>query len=160
MVERFNIGSPSERLALLARLATLATFAAPGARRPATSDIFVSVQLYARVAAVQRAFAPRLTEANLADRIGIDVSTLRRWFQRSGVVRPGRFLQWVRLHDAAIRLTQAGESVEKVAQAHGYSTPSNLRRSLNLLADVSVAELLQPGGQTRFLMTFLSALRP
>ena len=157
VVERFNIGSPSERLALLARLATLAGI---DARRQVPGDVFVSVQLYARVAAVQRAFAPRLTEADLAARIGIDVSTLRRWFARIGDVRPGRFLQWVRLHDAAIRLTQAGESVETVAQAYGYSTASNLRRSLNTLADVSMAELLQPDGQTRFLRRLLSALQP
>lgn len=157
VVERFNIGSPSERLALLARLATLAR---TDARRPVPGDVFASVPLYARVAAVQRAFAPRLTESDLADRIGIDVSTLRRWFARIGVVRPGRFLQWVRLHDAAIRLTQAGESFATVAQAYGYSTPSNLRRSLSTLADVSVAELLQPDGQTRFLRRILSALQP
>ena len=108
---------------------------------------------------MQRAFALHLTEGELSHRLDIDVSTLRRWFERVGKMRPAQFMQFVRLHAFAIRLARGKESVEHVSDALGFSSSAHLRRTLARTVNMSPRALRNPDGIALFEHRMIAELR-
>ncbi len=146
--EHFNLLRARERLAMLARLATLCKqLLSYGPMDIAAVEYKV---LHAQVAAIQHAFGVHRSEADLCDRVGIDPATLRRWFSSVGALTPTRTMCWVRLHEFALRLALSDCSIERAVSEMGFSSPSNVRRALRRLTGLSSKSLRHRAGYLKF----------
>ena len=143
--EHFTLSQADERLALLARLASLCQHEPRG-----RSDDLGRTRVYEQVAMIQRSFRLRLTERELSDRVGIDPATLRRWYRRVGALTPKRAMCWVRMHELALRIARRAGSIGLSACELGLSSPANVRRTLKRLTGLSPKSLRQPAGLAHF----------
>ncbi len=149
-VEHYDVSKPRQRLTLLARLASLVEWHGTARHGTKVHALFSSCQLYEQIALIQRTFSLHLSERGLADRVGMNPSTLFRLFQQVGRVSPARFLQWVRMHELAKRLAGGTSSVELIAHELGFHHAESARRTLRNVVGMSIASLRTTEGLVEF----------
>ena len=142
-VEHYDVSKAAERLTLLARLAQLA---AP----LCTAQPYGSCQLYEQVAVIQRVFSLHMTERDLAQRLGVDTSTLFRLFRRAGRLSPRRFLQWVRMYELAQRLAGTSVSAEVLAGDLGFRHAESAGRTMRKVVGMPIVALRTAEGLRQF----------
>jgi len=133
----FFVDDARSRLALLSHIAALSRTRESS---PLAIDLerehFISSlpsQLYRDVAEIQCTFAVKLTESELAIRLQVSPSTLRRWFVSAGSMRPKRLLLWVQLHEVLLHVAVSGKPLDTVSLELGFEHPEAVRRTLRLL---------------------------
>ena len=134
MVERFDIAEPQQRLALLARLATLGNDSERG-----TGGLAECVW------AVQLEFAIHLEVNDLAQRLDVCPSTIARWCAREGVGSPEHILRCGKVRAAFHHIKRTGDSVADTARRLGFSAPSNLSKHVRKVCGCTIRELVQSG---------------
>ncbi|MBY0489457.1 MAG: AraC family transcriptional regulator [Gemmatimonadaceae bacterium] len=150
---RLVISRPKDRLALLAGLAR--SFQNPkhsGTRNPAVHE------LHRDVADVLIGYDLRATEAQFATRLGVNPSTLGRWFKSVGPLTFGRLSLWLRMTAVVDRLTVHQQTVEAATHALGFSATSNVQRTFRTLCGFSIGEVKTPLGRRRFAQQLEAAM--
>jgi AraC-like DNA-binding protein len=82
----------------------------------------------------------------LADGLGVSVSTLERRCQDWGLTTPGRILLWLRIIYGLDWLLEPGRSVESVAGQLGYSSGAAFRRAIKVTVGGRPTPLRNPDG--------------
>jgi len=134
-VERFDVAVPLQRLALLARLATLRS----GQKEAGGGGIAECVW------SVQHEFAIHLEVNDLALRLDVCASTIARWCAREGSGSPEYVLQCGRIRAVVQHIKRTGDSVADTARRLGFSAPSNLSKLVRKVCGCTVRELVQSG---------------
>lgn len=151
LAESYDLTDARTRLALLARLASLAEGAERTARpkKRETRGVDAPCALYEVVIAIIRGFDLHLTLRALARRVGISTSTLRRWFSLCGRLGPARFMDWVRML-AVVEGLAEGATVAMVAHKLGFLSGESVRRTLRRLVDLPLVSLRSQTGLDEF----------
>lgn len=125
----YNISDAQERLALLARLALeFLRRSAPSWSLRAAFPPLAAPPLLAQVCIIQLGFDLHVTEHELARRIGVDRTTIRRWFLASGLPSPAKAMGWTRCLLLIRELCGSTGSIDAIARRLGFSSPSNASR--------------------------------
>ncbi|MFN8965588.1 MAG: helix-turn-helix domain-containing protein [Gemmatimonas sp.] len=149
---KFNLADPKQRLAMLSVVSERILLAR--ADREDLSDevwsYFRMHPLYWHMCVAQRVSSAHLRPSRLAVMLGIDRTTLRRWFAAERLLAPDLVLCWIRLAQVAGALRAESLHVDAVAFRLGYSSSNALRRSLRRVANLSPGVLRSDAGQRRF----------
>ena len=106
----------------------------------------VPARVMAWLGPVLRSPATPATAAELARLARCSPRTLRRTLAAAGLPPAERLLAWRRLLHAVRLMEDPHRSVDSVARALDYSSPSALRKSLRALAGMRPTEVLARGG--------------
>jgi AraC-like DNA-binding protein len=82
---------------------------------------------------------------DMAERMRMDGSTLRRWCDSASLPPPRRLLLWMRTLLASMLLDDPGRSVLGVAHACGYNSDQALRRAIRRTLPLTPGELRDQG---------------
>lgn len=98
------------------------------------------------VAAAARGIPEGIQVPELAESLGLSVSTLERRCQHWGLTTPGRILLWLRIIYGLSWLLEPGRSVESVAGQLGYSSGAAFRRAIKVTVGGKPTPLRNPDG--------------
>ena len=149
----YNIAVPTQRLTLLSCLAgTLG-----GAKN---YELLSEIRspLHWHVAHLQLALNLHMTEVDLSRRLGADPSTVRRWFMKSGLLGPKRFMLWIQLSEVVCAAVKMGCTIDKASRTLGFSQPETVRKNLRNVVDLSAADIRAGRGREKLLEGFRRAL--
>jgi len=82
---------------------------------------------------------------DMADRMGMDGSTLRRWCALSQLPPPRKLLLWMRSLIASMLLDDPGHTIFSAALACGYNSDQAMRRALQRSLPMTPSELREIG---------------
>jgi AraC-like DNA-binding protein len=132
-VERYNVAEPLQRLALLARLATLRSgqrAAGSGQRAAGSGQRAAGHEIVRYVRAIQIEFSVHLKAAELAKRLDVHTGTFGRWSQRESSGTMESVLLWGRVQAVCAYVGRTGSTLADTSAALEFSAPSNLARQL------------------------------
>lgn len=92
----------------------------------------------------------------MAENMGVSVSTLERRCLAWGLTTPGRVLLWLRIVYGLAWLLEPGRSVESVAGQLGYSSGAAFRRAIKVTVGGRPTPLRNPAGVTTAIDGFVA----
>ncbi len=79
--------------------------------------------------------------ALLAAKLQVSSSTIRRWFAKTGSLRPKRLMQWVQACEVWDEMVVSGCTLEAVSFRLGFDHPDAVRRMMRRLCGTSSVQL-------------------